>query len=220
MIPFLPIKLSAMVCGQGGLRTMTGDESRRRWMTRLAQCFIGGGVSAHSGCSIAKRFHNDIPVPNPLVVPSIDFETIWNTTIAVLDEYFDIATENRQQRRIVTQPKVGGTVLEPWNQDSGDFYERVESTLQTIRRYAIVTIEPDPTGMGQAVRVEVFKELEDMVRPERAPAGRAIFSNEFPVNRSREVVGPVDLPQGWIPRGRDLIVEQSILRRLQRKLLL
>jgi hypothetical protein len=199
---------------------MTGDESRRQWITRLAQCLFAGGVSAHSGCSIAKRFHNDIPVPNPLVVPSIDFETIWNTTIAVLDEYFDIATENRQQRRIVTQPKVGGTVLEPWNQDSGDFYERVESTLQTIRRYAIVTIEPDPTGMGQAVRVEVFKELEDMVRPERAPAGRAIFSNEFPVNRSREVVGPVDLPQGWIPRGRDLIVEQSILRRLQRRLLL
>jgi len=63
-------------------------------------------------------------------------------------------------------------------------------------------------------------EKEDMVRPGRAPAGRAIFSNEFPVNRSREVVGPVDLPQGWIPRGRDLIVEQSILRRLQRKLLL
>ena len=209
-----------MVCGQGGLRTMTGDESRRRWITRLAQCLFAGGVSVHSGCSIAKRFRNDLPVPNPLVVPSIDFETIWNTTIAVLDEYFDIATENRQQRRIVTQPKVGGTVLEPWNQDSGDFYERVESTLQTIRRYAIVTIEPDPTGMGQAVRVEVLKELEDMVRPERAPAGRAIFSNEFPVNRSREVVGPVDLPQGWIPRGRDLIVEQSILRRLQRKLLL
>ena len=199
---------------------MTGDESRRRWITRLAQCLFAGGVSVHSGCSIAKRFRNDLPVPNPLVVPSIDFETIWNTTIAVLDEYFDIATENRQQRRIVTQPKVGGTVLEPWNQDSGDFYERVESTLQTIRRYAIVTIEPDPTGMGQAVRVEVFKELEDMVRPERAPAGRAIFSNEFPVNRSREVVGPVDLPQGWIPRGRDLIVEQSSLRRLQRKLLL
>ena len=209
-----------MVCGQGGLRTMTGDESRRRWITRLAQCLFAGGVPVHSGCSIAKRFRNDLPVPTPLVVPSIDFETIWNTTIAVLDEYFDIATENRQQRRIVTQPKVGGTVLEPWNQDSGDFYERVESTLQTIRRYAIVTIEPDPTGMGQAVRVEVFKELEDMVRPERAPAGRAIFSNEFPVNRSREVVGPVDLPQGWIPRGRDLIVEQSILRRLQRKLLL
>jgi hypothetical protein len=70
---------------------MTGDESRRRWITRLAQCLFAGGVSVHSGCSIAKRFRNDLPVPNPLVVPSIDFETIWNTTIAVLDEYFDIA---------------------------------------------------------------------------------------------------------------------------------
>ena len=104
--------------------------------------------------------------------------------------------------------------------DSGDFYERVESSLQTIRRFAIVTIEPDPTGMGQAVRVEVFKELEDLVRPERAPAGRAIFSNEIPVNRAREVVGPVDVPQGWIPRGRDLVVEQSMLRRIQKRLLL
>lgn len=209
-----------MVCGQGGLRTMTGEVSRRRSITRLAQCLFGGSVSVYSGCSIAKRFRNDIPVPNPIVVPSIDFETIWNSTIAVLDEYFDIASENRQQKRIVTQPKVGGTLIEPWNQDSGDLYERLESTLQTIRRYAIVTIEPDPTGMGQAVRVEVFKELEDMVRPERAPAGRAIFSNEMPVNRSREVVGPVDLPQGWIPRGRDLVVEQAILRKLQRKLML
>jgi hypothetical protein len=74
--------------------------------------------------------------------------------------------------------------------------------------------------MGYAVRIEVFKELEDMVRPERAPAGRAIFSNEIPVNRTREIVGPVDLPQGWIPKGRDMVVEQAILRKLQRKLML
>lgn len=195
-------------------------DSRRRWMTRISGILVIGGASASSGCSLARQIRNDIPVSNPLVVPSIDFETIWNTTIAVVDEYFDIASENRQQRRIVTQPKVAGTLLEPWNMDSGDFYERVESSLQTIRRFAIVTVEPDPTGMGQAVRIEVFKELEDLVRPERAPAGRAIFSNEIPVNRAREVVGPVDVPQGWIPRGRDLVVEQSMLRRLQKRLLL
>jgi hypothetical protein len=169
---------------------------------------------------MARRWRGDIPVSNPLVIPSIDFETIWNTTVAVIDEYFEIANENRLQRRIVTQPNVGGSVLEPWNEDAGDLYDRLESTLQTIRRFAIVTVDPDPTGMGYAVRIEVFKELEDMVRPERAPAGRAIFSNEIPVNRAQEIVGPVDLPQGWIPRGRDLVVEQAILRKLQRKLLL
>jgi hypothetical protein len=195
-------------------------DSRRRWLNRLTRLLMISGASASGGCSLARQLRNDIPAPNPLVVPSIDFETIWNTTVAVVDEYFEIATENRQQRRIVTQPKVAGTLMEPWNMDSGDFYERVESSLQTIRRFAIVTIEPDPTGMGQAVRVEVFKELEDLVRPERAPAGRAIFSNEIPVNRAREVVGPVDVPQGWIPRGRDLVVEQSMLRRIQKRLLL
>jgi hypothetical protein len=163
-----------------------------------------------AGCSTLRHLRGDVPVSNPLVIPSVDFETIWNTTVAVLDDYFQIASENRLQRRIVTEPNVGGTVLEPWDRDSGDLYDRLESTLQTIRRFAIVTVDPDPTGMGYAVRIEVFKELEDMVRPERAPAGRAIFSNEIPVNRTREIVGPVDLPQGWIPKGRDMVVEQAI----------
>lgn len=199
---------------------MVGENTRRRWIVRLSQILCVGVSSFQSGCSMARRLRGDIPVSNPLIIPSIDFETIWNSTVAVIDEYFEIATENRQQRRIVTQHNVGGSVLEPWNEDAGDLYDRLESTLQTIRRFAIVTVDPDPTGMGYGVRVEVFKELEDMVRPERAPAGRAIFSNEIPVNRAREVVGPVDLPQGWIPRGRDLVVEQAILRKLQRKLLL
>lgn len=199
---------------------MVSDNTRRRWIVRLSQILCVGVSSFQTGCSMARRLRGDIPVSNPLIIPSIDFETIWNSTVAVIDEYFEIATENRQQRRIVTQHNVGGSVLEPWNEDAGDLYDRLESTLQTIRRFAIVTVDPDPTGMGYGVRVEVFKELEDMVRPERAPAGRAIFSNEIPVNRAREVVGPVDLPQGWIPRGRDLVVEQAILRKLQRKLLL
>lgn len=199
---------------------MFGDKSRRNWLIRLSQSLCLGSVLVLPGCSMARRMRGDIPVSNPLIIPSVDFETIWNSTVAVIDEYFEIASENRQQRRIVTQPNVGGSVLEPWNEDAGDMYDRLESTLQTIRRFAIVTVDPDPTGMGYGVRVEVFKELEDMVRPERAPAGRAIFSNEIPVNRAREVVGPVDLPAGWIPRGRDLVVEQAILRKLQRKLLL
>ena len=44
---------------------------------------------------------------NPLVVPSADFEVVWNKTVAVVDKYFDIASENRLSRTIVTQPKTG-----------------------------------------------------------------------------------------------------------------
>jgi len=39
----------------------------------------------------------------------------------VLDEYFDIASENRLSGTIVTQPRIGSTLGEPWAGDSVDF---------------------------------------------------------------------------------------------------
>ena len=38
-----------------------------------------------------------------------------------------------------------------------------------------------------------------------------VFNNDFPVNRVREMVGPVPAPLGWIKRGRDGDLEQAIL---------
>ena len=147
---------------------------------------------------------------NPLVVPSSDFEVVWNKTIAVVDKYFDIESENRLARTIRTQPQMGATVLEPWALDSATIRDRVEASLQTIRRVGIVHIDPAPTG-GFLVKVEVHKFLEDMSKPDKQAAGRAVFYNDFPVNRTREIVGPVPAPMGWINRGRDQDVEQAIL---------
>ena len=157
--------------------------------------------------------------PNPLVVPAGDFETTWNTAVKVVDEYFDIASENRLSRKIVTQPKVGATLLAPWSGDSVGFEQRLESTLQTIRRFAILHVDPAPGG-GYAVRVEVYKELEDLAKPDRQTTGRASFSNDFPVNRTREIVGQVPVPLQWIPRGRDTALEQEILDRIRDALFL
>jgi hypothetical protein len=156
---------------------------------------------------------------NPLTVPSADFEAVWMACVTALDDYFDIASENRLQRKIITQPKIGATLIEPWAADSADVYERFESSLQTIRRVAIVTVNPTPTGT-YAVKVEVRKQLEDMTRPEKQSAGRAVFDNEFPVNRARDAVGPLPFPQGWIDRGRDPKLEQVILAKIKASLFL
>ena len=156
---------------------------------------------------------------NPLIVPSADFETVWNATVAALDEEFEIASENRLSRTIVTQPKLGSTLLEPWSRDSVGFHERLESTMQTIRRFARATVAPAPGG-GFAVKIEVHKELEDQAKPDRQAAGRAVFNNDFPVNRSREIVGPVPIPNGWIRLNRDAKLEQQILQRLRDALFL
>jgi hypothetical protein len=159
------------------------------------------------------------PTVNPLVVPTADFETVWKESVAVLDEYFDIASENRLSRTIITQPVIGATLLEPWRIDSVDLSDRFESTIQTIRRHARITVNPAPGG-GFLVKVEVFKELEDLSKPDRQSMGRAVFNNDFPANRTYEIVGPVPLPIQWIPRGRDCKLEQIILARLRNRLFL
>ena len=177
-------------------------------------------VLASAGCSSMALWLMPGPAAtNPLVVPSSDFETVWKECVAVVDEYFDLASENRLSGTILTQPRVGATLLEPWNGDSVGLTARFESTIQTIRRYSRITVNPAPSG-GFLVKVEVFKELEDLAKPDRQSMGRAVFNNDFPINRTYEIVGPVPLPIQWIPRGRDAKLEQVIVARLRQRLFL
>jgi hypothetical protein len=186
----------------------------------LSAVVVLGSVLNGAGCSTVSRWiMPGPPATNPLVVPTAGFETVWKESVAVLDEYFDIASENRLAGTITTQPRTGATLLEPWSGDSADLYERFEATIQTMRRHARITVNPAPGG-GFLVKVEVFKELEDLAKPDRQSIGRAVFNNDFPVNRTYEIVGPVPLPIQWIPRGRDPKLEQIILDRLRYRLFL
>ncbi len=151
---------------------------------------------------------------NPVIIPNQNFEEVWTQTVVALDRDFEIASENRITRQIVTNPRVSPTLFEPWRGDAVGFQPRLESTLQTIRRFAIATINPDPSG-GFAVRVEVYKELEDLARPDRQSGGRQVFQDVFPIDRTQEIVEPFQLPSGWIPKGRDALLEQRILQRIR-----
>ncbi len=167
-----------------------GDEMMIMRLRMFAASLVMAAAIGQAGCSIVAAAAGG---GESATRPSADYETVWKTTVAVLDEYFDIATENRLAHTIVTQPKNGATLLEPWNGDSVGFNERLESTMQTIRRFARATITQALSG-GYVVKVEVHKELEDLARPERSAAGRAVFNNDFPINRSREIVGPCRFP--------------------------
>lgn len=168
---------------------------------------VGGGLSS---ARVKQILALDPVAENPLLVPVDDFEAVWNKTVAEVGTYFEISSENRLARTIITEPKMSATLLEPWMGDTVTFRDRLEASLQTVRRFAIIRVEPASMG-GYLVKVEVHKELEDMVKPDRQAAGRAVFNNEFPVNRSRQMVGPVPVAVGWIPRGRDPNLEQAIL---------
>ena len=186
-------------------------------------------TASQSGCSsmpstwgppsFSQFFEPREPLRNPLTVPTSDFETVWNQTVAVVGKYFPIASENRLAGTIRTDSQMTGTLIEPWSADTATMRDRIEATLQTYRRFALVHIEPAPTG-GFLVRVEVMKELEDVAKPVSQPAGRAVFYNDFPVNRTREIVGAVPAPLGWIPEGHDFNMEQVILSGIRSALLL
>jgi hypothetical protein len=181
-------------------------------VARLAALALLGLIGP--GCATMRE-----SAPNPLPVPVADFESVWSTTVAVLDEYFEIASEDRSSGEIVTNPVNGADLVSIWAGDSVGFMERLESSLQSIRRFARARIEPAPGG-GFLVRVEVYKELEDLVKPERQLGGRSVFNTDYNAARTREVDGPVQAPAGWIMRGRDPKLEEVILRRIRDALFL
>lgn len=166
------------------------------------------------GCVVCAGCASTEPMlaENPVFVPG-DAETVWNTTVDVVNDYFVIERESRVDGRITTMPQIGATVLEPWRGDAANSQERWEGTLQSIRRRAFVQVTP--ADGGYFVGVEVFKELEDLPRPQFADAGPANFRHDFSPKRYAEVVTPTAAPKGWIAVGRDMALENRILCRLQ-----
>lgn len=181
------------------------------------------------------------PPPSPqnaVVIPPLDAELVWTKMVDVADDYFKVQAEQRvvfaagvpTEGRIDTFPQTGATVLEPWRGDSVGWSERWESTLQSIRRIGTMRLIPDPAGWR--VEVVVNKELEYLPRPMRATAGGASFRNDdslyrygTPLPTLGQQVGdqprPVAAPTpsaGWIPLGRDPLLEQRMLGKLLAKL--
>jgi hypothetical protein len=178
------------------------------------------------------------PVRSVAVIPPLDAELVWKQMVDVTDDYFKIATERRAtfangvptEGRIDTFPQTGATLLEPWRADSIGFRERLESTLQSIRRVGTMRLMPDPAGWR--IEVVVAKELEHLARPMQATAGGASFRNDdslyrygTPLPTLGQQIGdqprPVAAPTpnlGWIPLGRDSLLEQRMLSKVLAKL--
>jgi hypothetical protein len=156
-------------------------------------------------------------VPNPMALPLAEDTFVWLQVVDVVDDYFRIRSEQPVQNRgemvldgrLETSYKVGASLSEPWRKDSTDGFERLQSTLQSIRRRAFVFVRP--MGAGYEIEVVVQKELEDTDRSLDATEG-VVTARENTVARSRGQVvdGPVTL--GWIPLGRDASLEQLILQ--------
>ena len=155
---------------------------------------------------------------NPRYVPVTNQDWAWEQIVDVVDDYFRIDREHRvhQVGNVMTEGhidtlwQVGATWLEPHRPDSAGRENRWESTFQTIRRRAVIRVIPEQGGY--LVDVAVFKELEDLPRPENSTAGAATLRHDTSLrSRLNEEVSRTHFSPFWIPIGRDCEVEQQML---------
>ena len=176
-----------------------------RWCLVLA----AGGLS---GC--ASLPWSQQAATNPVFVRASSQELVWEGAVDALhNNQFQIHRENRLDGIIESRYKTGSGLLEPWHHDSVGLRSRLESTLQSIRRKVFVTITP--AEGGYFVGVEAYKELEDVNQASNS-AGAATFLDNNANKRDLTAVVGQAAPSGWIPKGRDLDLEQLLARSLQR----
>jgi hypothetical protein len=184
---------------------------------RIALAFGLLIACATSGCSLFRKSGPPPQLPNPLEIPVSDHEFAWNVIVDTVDDYFEIAREERvhligdvmTEGKIETRAASGATILEPWRRDRTRGFELWQGTFQSIRRQAEISVSPSSVGYG--VHVIVRKELEDLARPEWATTGGIIQRYDGSLTRpsGERIGGPLTL--GWIPQGRDIALEQKIL---------
>lgn len=175
-------------------------------------------LSVVSGCaslSTPTTPANSTDQSNTLYVPGNNDEELWERTVDVVHDYFEIARENKLDGVIETQPKVGASLFEPWHRDSVGLANRTESTLQSIRRRAIVSIRRNEGGY--LVSVQVFKELEDLPGLAANSPAAATFQTSNPLQRDLNLVVGQSAPSGWMIVGRDAALERDFIAALHRE---
>lgn len=183
---------------------------------RLASLII---LVLATGCAgLRGRAPAPVAVQNvtPIFIANQDQEQVWERVVDVVHEYFEIARENRLDGIIETKPLVAAGVLEPWHRDSVGLHNRLEGSLQSIRRRGLVNVTP--AQGGYFVSVEIFKEQEDVVTSPDKSAGNSTFQENRPLQRDLSLVVGDGAPEGWIALGHDPALEARMLRQIQERL--
>ncbi len=142
-------------------------------------------------------------------------DSVWERAVVVLNRnHFQVARESKLEGIIETDYRGGSSLLEPWHPDSVGFQNRLESTLQSIRRRVTINLQSSGAGI-MTVAVRVNKEIEDLPGLAAVYEGGATFSENQPLNRDLDQVVGQSGPSRWLPVGRDPLLERKILSEIQ-----
>ena len=166
-----------------------------------------------SGCFVGPlKFRTNV---GGVIQVSADRDSLWEHAVVVLHRnHFQVARESKLEGVIETQYRGGSNLLEPWHPDSVGLANRLESTLQSIRRRVNVSMQSSGLGL-MTVSVRVDKEIEDLPGLAANYEGGATFQESQPFTRDLDQVVGQSGPSRWLSSGRDPLLEHQLLRQIQ-----
>lgn len=230
--------MSCPIVEQNLIHVAAGFRQTRKACASLPVAFLGlflGGclLVTANGCNLWKlrqeeKNASQYPqLANPLYVPACDRDFAMDQVSDEVDDYFQIRKEQRialmdnvlMEGWIETQPKIGASVFEPWRRDAATLEERRLGTLQTIRRWAKVRVIPN--GKGYLIDVKVYKELEDRHPPDHSVVTSGLPRHDLAMDSLQDSSANFQDPNSklrWFSIGRDIELEQKMLRNIQQRL--
>jgi hypothetical protein len=138
-------------------------------------------------------------------------DSLWERAVMVLNRnHFQVARESKLEGIIETEYRGGSGVLEPWHPDSVGFSNRLESSLQSIRRRVLINMASTGPGL-MTVSIRADKELEDVPGLAANYEGGATFSENQPLQRDLDQVVGQAGPSRWLSIGRDPLLEHKLM---------
>ena len=182
---------------------------------RFAGSVAGLGILCACGCVSGPQPVQQTFGPSAVQIASQNRDVVWERAVAVLHNFhFMVARESKLEGVIETEYRAGSNLLEPWNRDSIGYSNRLESTLQSIRRKVTVVFENTSPNV-LTVSVRVAKEIEDVPGLAANYEGGATFSESQLLQRDLDQVVGQSGPSRWLPRGNDPALEAEIMRQIQ-----
>lgn len=189
-----------------------GDRILPRQLCRAGLSLIVCGLA--SGC-LSSPPKAPMGGASSIQVSDSQRDSLWERAVVVLNRnHFQVARESKLEGIIETSYRAGAGVLEPWHPDSVGLENRLESTLQSIRRKVTVNMQSNGTGT-MLVNVRVDKEIEDLPGIAANYEGGATFNEAQPLNRDLSQVVGQSGPSRWLSIGRDPLLENKILNEIR-----
>jgi len=159
------------------------------------------------------------PPPQPTELPQVtanDYDLLWDTTVQVVEEHFDLFVKRKDEGYIVSTYKRGEPLpgTSGLKTDAQTGYDRAEEFMHIVRRRLTARVFQQEKGVA-TVKIEVIRERQAYVPP---PPDYATYDLYEPGTRVLNDAADQTATVTWRPLGRDIYLENKLLARIRARL--